>query len=1058
MTKKPKNTTKKNKAAKRKGAKAQVRKNKPKTNTGIPFEIRAQRAMQFLHQDKQVKHNEKLMASYGVPRQFDVSVRSQETSKTLERLFEAKDYGTKVPFEKVEAFETKLRELEIRPELAGGMISRAGYQSGPLTRAKSLGDNSLIKNYYQLRELKEKDWDGKFKKFVIQGKAIFPVLLDMTIGASSSSENAEGGKKLALSLDRSQSFLYDEEDRIQGNLLDILNQEIQRKNKDFNEEGITEHELALSSGLHLKIQNKKIAVDSIRYRLKHENLSQEYALDFSEAFSDLLKDCVSDEQWFVPDTDKAIHATVNDQGTTLSFTEKDKASFKSLVEDNVVTEVGPNKFQTDIKSISKSIFLRLLLSLSFDKKRQYVEDGSSEYTLKIREAISDQVAGRNEEAKTKYWDILGQATCLEALINLAAIYQFEDRNQAKYLAHRACELFPDQVDGFVAMIEILLLDKNLPDATEAYKAAKILHASDTRLMEVHAKMLMEEKKYEEAIRAYIDIGTKNPSNALNRMRIAWCEHLMGDEKGAAWDALEATKLEPGNIDFVRIAIKYNRLAGKSSLGISLAKECIKKIDSNSVPLEVERLLHEAAQCFEVEGDWNGFVDFLKNDVLSVTTKDYYFYKGVAYYNIRQLDRALVAFLEYQKTHTDHSETKLHILDCYIYLNQIPEASQLINSIGDKLENSRFYEAKAIVSCYQQSEATIASSILEYERLGGDGAELSFRCSDILFPLDTDLGLKFIGFSTQFKTRNPQVILRKLAMDVCNAFASNLNITSLKNNFEEVEDSVTKNPLYSFVKGMLFLLQKDRLSFESYLESITGPTSVHYGHLISAASFLGWGEVVLKLLEKKAKCTEVIQIPYFKFPEDKTFEFFAYLDLEDIGRLQSVGGSLRVEGHPLDLLAKAYYEYLFGSLEAALECLDSLDKMVKLNEVLVLRGQVLIELGKYQVIARSMKVLSQKQRDAMTWWAKHDILNLNQIVSKVPPNFQFAGQVHDSDYVVLLFDGMKFSPILLGAKDWLQSFTYLHSSKMGKAEDTPILLRARVPLKTVQSFRAVGRRD
>lgn len=1058
MTKEPKNTAKKNKVAKRKGVKKQSRKRKPKTNTGIPYEIRAQRAIKFLHQGKQVNHSEHLMAFYGVPRQFDVSVRSEEGGNPLEKLFEAKDYANNVSFEKVEAFETKLRELEIKPQLGGGMISRTGYQSGPLERAKFLGENSLIKNYYQLRELEEEDWDGRFKKMVIQGKVLFPVLLDMEISASPSSDSSIITTKKALSLDRSQSFLYDDQGEIRGNLLDILNEEVQGNNKDFIEEGITEHELVIDRGLHLKIQDEKVEAGSIRYRLKHENLSQDYSLDFSEAFSDLLKDCISNEQWFIPSSGKGLHAAIDDQGTILSFTEKDKANLRDLFEDNVITNVGPNQFQSDIKSISKSIFLRLLLSLIFDKKRQQIDEESSDYVRKIREAIDDQIAGRTEDAKSKYWDVLGQGTCLEALINLAAIYQDEDRNQSRYLAHRACELFPDQVEGFIAIIEILLLDKNTTDATEAYKAARILHDGDPRLMEAHAKILTEEGKYAEALRVYIEIATRNPNDALNRMRIARCEHLMGDANGAAWDAREAIRLDPGNVEFVCIAIKYNRLANRPLAGISLARKYLVNIDSSFASEGIEKMLYECFLCFEVNGDWNGVIELLEEGSFADHTGSYFFYKGVAHYNLRQIDQALTAFLECQKVHPDHVETKFNILDCYIYLNQIPEAAELISSFEAKMMNSRFYETKAIVSCYQKNEEAIASSILEYVNLGGDGAELSFRCGDILWPLDVNLGLKFIGFSTQFKSSNPHIILRKMAMEVYEIFTSNSDTTVFKNSFLEIENHVTNNPLYPLVKGMFYLLDKDQLSFESYLENIVGLTSAQYGHLISVASFLGWADIVLKLLEKKNQCSEIIEVSCLKFPKDKSFEFFAYLDLGDTGKLQTVGSSLQEDDHLLDLLAKAYYEYLFGSLENALDLLDSVDERVRSNEVLLLRWQILIELGKYHTFSKEMIELNQKQKSAITWWAKNDISNLNQIVTMAPPDFQLAGRIQDADHVVLLFDGEKFSPILFGVKDWLQSFTYLYSSKIGKMEHIPILMRARIPLKTVQSFRAAGRMD
>ena len=198
------------------------KKGKKKDLTGKSFEQRAKRAIQYLNPDKVAKHDVKLEAVYGGQRQFDVLLESHPDQAAPDFLYEAKDYGANVPFEKVEAFETKLKELKKPPYMGGGMISAKGFQRGPLKRAKFLGDKSNIKKYYQLKAVESNDWDGLINQFTLAGTINYPCVYDVAI----IQEGAKSGEVIKKSIERQNSFLCNKEGEIVANLLDHINQDL----------------------------------------------------------------------------------------------------------------------------------------------------------------------------------------------------------------------------------------------------------------------------------------------------------------------------------------------------------------------------------------------------------------------------------------------------------------------------------------------------------------------------------------------------------------------------------------------------------------------------------------------------------------------------------------------------------------------------------------------------------------------------------------------------------------------------------------------------------------
>src|SRR5438309_627148 len=74
-------------------------------------------------------------------RQFDVTVRFRFGIHSYLTVIECKDYATKVPVEKVDAFVTKARDVRANKAI---MISSRGFQSGCSALAERHGIQLLI--------------------------------------------------------------------------------------------------------------------------------------------------------------------------------------------------------------------------------------------------------------------------------------------------------------------------------------------------------------------------------------------------------------------------------------------------------------------------------------------------------------------------------------------------------------------------------------------------------------------------------------------------------------------------------------------------------------------------------------------------------------------------------------------------------------------------------------------------------------------------------------------------------------------------------------------------
>jgi hypothetical protein len=133
-------------------------------NTGIPYEVFTKAIFQQLLKQDKVET---------IRLEHDITFKGKTTSHQIDIYWEfkaggvvyytcvqAKDWVKPVPQGHVFTFKSVLEDLKFRA--TGIMVCRSGYQQG----AKDFADGNGIL-LYELREMEERDWDGRIQKIIV---------------------------------------------------------------------------------------------------------------------------------------------------------------------------------------------------------------------------------------------------------------------------------------------------------------------------------------------------------------------------------------------------------------------------------------------------------------------------------------------------------------------------------------------------------------------------------------------------------------------------------------------------------------------------------------------------------------------------------------------------------------------------------------------------------------------------------------------------------------------------------------------------------------------------
>ncbi|GIO34665.1 MULTISPECIES: restriction endonuclease [Paenibacillus] len=116
-----------------------------KRKSGTPFEIAVMDIQKLIDPNSIVSHDEKIIDKYGHPRQFDVVIRGELGGRKLLGVIECKDWKAKVDLPVVDAFITKMRDINAN---FGMIFSNSGFTSRAIEKCveNDIGVKSLLQN------------------------------------------------------------------------------------------------------------------------------------------------------------------------------------------------------------------------------------------------------------------------------------------------------------------------------------------------------------------------------------------------------------------------------------------------------------------------------------------------------------------------------------------------------------------------------------------------------------------------------------------------------------------------------------------------------------------------------------------------------------------------------------------------------------------------------------------------------------------------------------------------------------------------------------------------
>ncbi|KAA8782525.1 restriction endonuclease [Paenibacillus amylolyticus] len=138
-----------------------------KGKQGTAFEVAVMDIQKLIDPNSNVSHDEKIIDKYGHPRQFDVVIRGELGGRKLLGVIECKDWKAKVDLPVVDAFITKMRDINAN---FGMIFSNSGFTRTAIEKCakNDIGVKSLLQNDNLVTKVKIKyhvylkcyDWRG----------------------------------------------------------------------------------------------------------------------------------------------------------------------------------------------------------------------------------------------------------------------------------------------------------------------------------------------------------------------------------------------------------------------------------------------------------------------------------------------------------------------------------------------------------------------------------------------------------------------------------------------------------------------------------------------------------------------------------------------------------------------------------------------------------------------------------------------------------------------------------------------------------------------------------
>lgn len=571
--KKPKKHRKGKPAKGRAKLKSASRKKKS-TRAGLPFELRAQRAISQVRPELVITHDERLPTEYGVMRQFDVVGRTE--GRVLKLLYEARDHGRKVGIEQQEGFAKKVENLVEKPQRAG-IISASGFTSSPVKWVQRYGATALATELYTLRPSTAEDWAGDIRELLVHAQFHTVRVTSVRLLPTALAE-ATGGTAVATATDRWQAFIYNASGKIIDNLVDVTNNAAREA---LVAGDMSRRRLDFPDGVYVEIGGRRSPFAAVEIELEQVTIPAQTRVDFAERFPDTLHDVITGHHCLIEDRERLPRFARRDRHLTLAFTDPNDPSFANL-DDLPLPEPDPET-GSSVESTIASLQLTLALSLAGGRAEDIAPPALADLLTRAQDAFT---AGDFDAAETLYLESLNQGTALSALCNLAYLTeQRADHSKAKQYSLQACCMFPMQPYGFTNAAAACLAAGETAEARRILEAGRPLHGAAAVFRRQEADLLVRERRWHDAARLYYELVLDDPSNGRIRACLARCEAEMGHVQAAAWEARRALADAPRETVIAELASRYAAESGDSADVIEVANHATSaELDSPSVYL------------------------------------------------------------------------------------------------------------------------------------------------------------------------------------------------------------------------------------------------------------------------------------------------------------------------------------------------------------------------------------------------------------------------------------------------------------------------------------------
>lgn len=557
-------------------------------NPGLPFELRATRAMRQVLSEHKVEHDQRLPTEYGIDRQFDVVARM---GAVVDRAYEARDHGRRVDIGQVEGFAKKVDKLVEKPSSAG-IISSRGFSKSSRTWVQHYGTTERLRELYTLEAATPDDWSGDLRQLAINGdiKSLRP----KRVTTRSSAGPAARSATIQFTADRRSAFLYSESGAVVGNLLDLLNAAMREAQATHQLEPQT---LNLPPGARAWMGEQLVPVDTLEMEFEEISLPANTLIDFTGRFPDVLRDALNDRSWLIEDTERALKASRTGLDLTLAFPDKSQSSFIGI--DDLIAPPPTIELEAALKDTVASLSLRIALEVI----RAGHSSSAAPLALLDDLALAREsfMAGDLAEAARRYRETLKVGTALEALCNLAyiAVESKKYEDAIMYSAH-AIRAFPLEPHGFTNLAATLIATGRLDQARTVLEKARVLHGPGLQFRKQEAELLFLEGRIQEAAHIFYSIVLDDPEDAKSLVNLAKCEVRLGDDAHAAWDAHRAFVLAPADIQIAEFAAKIAARVSQPSVVMQIAEKAL-EVGALTTPLcrfavnaMIERGSHRAA--------------------------------------------------------------------------------------------------------------------------------------------------------------------------------------------------------------------------------------------------------------------------------------------------------------------------------------------------------------------------------------------------------------------------------------------------------------------------------